>query len=327
SEEPLLSASEVKFLLDKIRGVEIPSEEFEMGNLDPHDSVHVNKLSYIIGSFKGLQHQMMLLSRDKELLQSALAKQALDIEHLEEELEEHVRDKQDLDTMKNELFELASGLENIIQKLGGNQLVGGQKSAGAMELLLGLEKLIMAVILESENSKSKVQELGAKLQGTQKVVDELSSKVKLLEEYSQDRPAAPETIQERGVFEAPSLPNRTEISEIEDAGPLGRNAIPPAASAAHARTLRKGSNDHLAINVDLESERLVSNEETDEDKGHAFKSLNTSGLVPRQGKMMADRIDGIWVSGGRALMSRPRARLGLIAYWLLLHIWLLGAIL
>lgn len=28
--------------------------------------------------------------------------------------------------------------------------------------------------------------------------------------------------------------------------------------------------------------------------GHAFKSLNTSGLIPIKGKPMADRIDGIW---------------------------------
>lgn len=28
--------------------------------------------------------------------------------------------------------------------------------------------------------------------------------------------------------------------------------------------------------------------------GHIFKSLNTSGLIPKQGKMVADRIDGIW---------------------------------
>lgn len=28
--------------------------------------------------------------------------------------------------------------------------------------------------------------------------------------------------------------------------------------------------------------------------GHVFKSLNTTGLIPRQGKMLADRIDGIW---------------------------------
>lgn len=30
--------------------------------------------------------------------------------------------------------------------------------------------------------------------------------------------------------------------------------------------------------------------------GHVFKSLNTSGLIPKQGKSIADRIDGIWYS-------------------------------
>jgi len=33
------------------------------------------------------------------------------------------------------------------------------------------------------------------------------------------------------------------------------------------------------------------------------------------------------VSGGRVLMSRPRARLGVVGYLLILHIWLLGTIL
>ena len=28
--------------------------------------------------------------------------------------------------------------------------------------------------------------------------------------------------------------------------------------------------------------------------GDVFKSLNISGLIPAQGKMIADRIDGIW---------------------------------
>ncbi|XP_058195147.1 trans-Golgi network-localized SYP41-interacting protein 1-like [Rhododendron vialii] len=109
-------------------------------------------------------------------------------------------------------------------------------------------------------------------------------------------------------------------------GPITKKAVAPAAFTAHARTLHKGSNDHLAIDINSESDRLIKNEETDEDKGHIFKPLNTSGLVPLQGNMIADRIDGLWVSGGRALMSRPRARLGLMAYWLLLHIWLLATL-
>ncbi|XP_059633606.1 trans-Golgi network-localized SYP41-interacting protein 1 isoform X2 [Cornus florida] len=326
AEGPVLSASQVKSLFDKISGIEIPFAEFR-SDPEPCDSANVKKLFYIIDTIAPLHKKVNVLSHDKEELQSDLAKQILEIEHLKEKCEEQNKNDEDYKMMKSELFELALGLENIIQKLGGNELVVDQKSAGARELLPVLEKLVTAIVLESENSKSKAQELGAKLLGNQKVVDDLSTKVKLLEDSSQGRFVSPETLQERSIFEAPSLPPRSEISEIEDVGPIGKKAISPAASAAHVRTLRKGSSDHLALNIDSESDRLINSEETDEDKGHVFKSLNTSGLIPRQGKMVADRIDGIWVSGGRALMSRPVARLGLIAYWLLLHMWLLGTIL
>lgn len=106
--------------------------------------------------------------------------------------------------------------------------------------------------------------------------------------------------------------------------PVGKSTISPVPSAAHVRSMRKGSTDQLALDIDLESNRLINREETDEDKGlrhnmfpsipssflslkkifttflplpfagHVFKSLNTSGLVPKQGKSIADRIDGIW---------------------------------
>jgi hypothetical protein len=50
-------------------------------------------------------------------------------------------------------------------------------------------------------------------------------------------------------------------------GSVGQNSVSPVPPAAHVRTLRKGSTDHLAINIDSESERLINNEGTDEDKG------------------------------------------------------------
>ncbi|PQQ11596.1 CAAX amino terminal protease [Prunus yedoensis var. nudiflora] len=209
---------------------------------------------------------------------------------------------------------------------GGNDLVGDQKSSGVMGLLSVLEKQVMDLQLESENSKSKAQELGTKLVESQKFVEELSTKVNVLQDSHQGRPAQQEIVQERSIFEAPSLPTGSEISEIEDVGPVGKNTISSVPSAAHVRTMRKGSTDHLTIDIGSESTRLINSAETDEDKGHVFTSLNASGLIPRQGKSIADRIDGIWVSGGRVLMSRPRARLGLIAYWLFLHLWLLGTI-
>lgn len=49
-------------------------------------------------------------------------------------------------------------------------------------------------------------------------------------------------------------------------GPLGKNLLPPIPAAAHVRTMRKGSSDHLALNIDSESDRLINHRETD-DKG------------------------------------------------------------
>ncbi|XWS63777.1 hypothetical protein CRYUN_Cryun06bG0130900 [Craigia yunnanensis] len=325
AEELLLSASQLRTLLDKLSGIEIPLVESE--DLEPHSSADVKKLFSVIDSFTDLQNQINLLSCEKEELQSTLSKQTFEIEHLKEEIGTHVRNKPDLEEMKTELFEVTFGLEKIIVVLGGKEFIGGQNYIGMKALLPVLEKQVNALLLEAENSKSKAQELGTKLLGSQKVVDELSTKVKLLEDSIQCRTVQPEIVQERSIFEAPSAPTGSEISEIEDVGSLGKNTISPVASAAHVRTMRKGSTDHLALNIDSESDHLINSEETDEDKGHLFKSLNTSGLIPKQGKLIADRVDGIWVSGGRVLSSRPRARLGLIAYCLILHIWLLGTIL
>ncbi|XP_057508982.1 trans-Golgi network-localized SYP41-interacting protein 1-like isoform X1 [Actinidia eriantha] len=328
AEDAFLSASQVKSLYEKINDIEVPFAEFKVGDTEFNDSDHAKKLFYIIDAYASMQRQINLLSDDKEELQSTLVKQVHQIEHLKEEVEEQIKDKQYYEKMKNELVELELGLDNIIQKLGGNDLVGDQKkSAGVRGLITVLEKLVMAVIFESENSKSKAQELGSKFLGSENFVDELSTRVKLLEDSNHGRCSSPPEAAHETSIEAPSLPTRSEITEMEDVGPLAKKVVAPVPSAAHVRTLRKGSNDHLAINIDSESDHLIENEETDEDKGHIFKSLNTSGIIPIQGKMIADRIDGIWVSGGRALMSRPRGRLGLIAYWLFLHLWLLGTIL
>ncbi|XP_015894523.3 trans-Golgi network-localized SYP41-interacting protein 1 isoform X2 [Ziziphus jujuba] len=325
--EHSLSASQLKALFDKISGIQISMAESKLADLEPHSSTHVKKLFYIIENVPDMQHQIKLLSNENEELQVTLAEHTNEIQHLKEEVETHVGDKLDLEKMKNELSDAIFTLEKIIERLGGDVLVGDQISSGVKGLLSVLEHQVMALLLDSESSKLKAQELGAQLVGSQKVVDELSTKVKLLEDSLQGRAVQTEIVQERNIIEAPSLPTGSEISEIEDAGSLGKPTISPVASAAHVRTMRKGSTDHLVLDIDSESSRLINNQETDEDKGHVFKSLNTSGLIPKQGKMVADRIDGIWVSGGRVLMSRPGARLGLIGYWLFLHIWLLASIL
>ncbi|KAL3835637.1 hypothetical protein ACJIZ3_010373 [Penstemon smallii] len=324
SEDSPLSASQVKLILNKINEVEVPDVTFSAG--EPSDSEDVRKLFFVIDSFNESLQKVNSLSHEKEELHSTIDKKILEIELLKEKIEEHRNNERDSEKMLTKLLDLELGLQNIVRKLGGNDLMD-QKAANATLLLPLLEKLVIAIMVESENLKSKNEDLVTKLLESQKFVDDLSNNVKLLEDSDQMRIVPLETDLERGTSVA-SLSTQTEISEIHDMAASGSSSnIPLVPSAAHVRTMRKSSSDHLAINIDSESERLINNKEPDDDKGHVFKSLNTSGLIPKQGRTVADRVDGIWVSGSRALMSHPRGRLGLLAYWLVLHIWLLGTIL
>ncbi|KAI3516078.1 hypothetical protein L1887_14987 [Cichorium endivia] len=299
-ESALLSASQINTLFDTISGITIPFPNLATKEFHPQDSDPTKKLFYIVDNVNELLDQITLLSHSKQELLSTLSRHALEVEHLK--------------------GELSVGLQTIIQKLGGDEAVGVKKSADVAGLVPMLERLVHGVVLDGENSRFKLME-------TQRAKEELTNRVKFLEDYIENRTGVPDKSQERGIFEPPSLPARSEISEIEDQTPVTKAGLPLVPSAAQVRSLRKGSNDQLAITIDSDSDRLLNKSETFENKGHMFKSLNTSGLVPIQGKMFADRLDGIWVSGDRALMSRPRARLGLIAYWLVLHLWLLGTIL
>ncbi|CAN1137323.1 Trans-Golgi network-localized SYP41-interacting protein 1 [Linum perenne] len=323
--DPLMSTSELKALFDKISTIEDFNLESEVGTAGSHSSVAVDRLFYIVDSLPKLQNQINLLASEKDQLQSTVSRQILEIELLKDDVQTHSRNQQDLEMMKDEMSGITDGLEKIIYLLGGNEVVPDQKPDSARMLLPQLEKEVKALFSEAGNLKSQAQELGNRLHESEKVADELSAQVKMLEDSLQSRSPQPEMLQERNMFEAPSRPSGSEISEVDDAqGSVVKNPLP---NAALVRTTRKGPTDHLAISIDSESSTLISRDETDEDKGRAFKSLNTSGLIPTQGKSLADRVDGLWVSSGRVLMNRPRARLGLIGYWLLLHIWVLATIL
>ncbi|KAL1565244.1 sporulation-specific protein 15-like isoform X1 [Salvia divinorum] len=322
--EETLSASQVKSVLDKIKLVNAPDGAFAFGDSD--NSVNVRKLFYVIDSFSDYMEKVSSLSHQNGELHSTIDKQNLDMEQLKRQVEEYVSNEKNSDKL-NKLLELESGLQLIAKKLGAGDVMDDSKVNGGLWLLPLLEKLVAAVMHESESLKLKNEDLGAKLLGAQKAVDDLSTKVKLLEGTSQSRAVLPEIDQERGKSVA-SLSTQTEIAEMQDVAGLGKsNNIPSVSSAAHVRPLRKGSSDHLAINIESESERLINDKGHNEDKGHAFKPLVTSGMIPRQGRTVADRVDGFWVNGSRALMSHPRGRLGVIAYWLVLHIWLVGTLL
>ncbi|CAN6888104.1 unnamed protein product [Brassica oleracea var. botrytis] len=323
SKENLIPASDMRALFDKISGIDVPSVD-QVNGLDPQSPYDVKKLHAIVDSVCEMQHQIDLLSYGQNELNSALAEKDLEIQGLKEAAEAKSTTELELVKTKNELSKLISGLEKLLGILAGNDTVVDSDFSESWTVLQALERKVASFLLESESSKSRAQELGLKLVSSEKLVDKLSLKVKELEDKLQSKAIQPDVVLERSVFEAPST---SEISEIEDKGTLMKKTISPVPTAAQVRTVRKGSADHLSINIDSESEHLMNHNETDEDKGHVFKSLSTSGLIPTQGKMIADRVDGIWVSGGRVLMSRPQARLGVIVYSLLLHMWLLASIL
>ncbi|KAG7598384.1 hypothetical protein ISN44_As06g026480 [Arabidopsis suecica] len=326
AKENLISASDMRTLFDKINGIEVPSVDLVNG-LDPQSPYDVKKLFAIVDSVTEMQHQIDILSYGQKELNSTLAEKDLEIQGLKKAAEAESTTELELVKAKTELSKLISGLEKLLGILAGNDPVVDPNFSESWTLVQALEKKITSLLLESESSKSRAQELGLKLAGSEKIVDKLSIKVKEFEDKLQSKAIQPDIVHERSIFEAPRAPSTSEISEIEDKGALGIKSISPVPTAAQVRTVRKGSTDHLSINIDSESEHLMNHNETDEDKGHVFKSLNMSGLIPTQGKMIADRVDGIWVSGGRVLMSRPQARLGVMVYSLLLHLWLLASIL
>lgn len=206
---------QIRKLVDKISGIEIPYAE-SAGDEEPESSAIVKKLFSIINSATKLPHQIDLLEHGKQELQSILSTQTAEIEHLKGEVETHIRNKPDLEKMKIEFAEFTFGLEKIVNMLESNEFVVNQKSSGSKGLLAVLEKQIMTLRSDAENSKSKVQELGNELLESQKVVDDLTTKVDLLEESLHGRRDQPEIVQERSIFEASSLPTGSEISEVED---------------------------------------------------------------------------------------------------------------
>lgn len=184
--------------------------------MEPNTSASVKKLFYIIDSIASLHHQMNSLSHDNEELQTTLATKVLEIKHLEEEVKRLSSNWEDLEKVKNELSEFTFALEKVLGMFGASDWVEDRKSTGLKELMLVLEKQVVAILLESENAKSKAQELGGKFLGSQKLIDDLTTKVKLLEGSLNDKTSQPEIVQERSLFEAPSLPAGSEISEVEE---------------------------------------------------------------------------------------------------------------
>eukprot|EP01018_Ginkgo_biloba_P024615 Gb_40009 [translate_table: standard] len=312
-------------------------EELENNNcqkqraLESLESSHgktVDELSAKVSRFEELRQLSEGLVAEVENLHSQLESRNDEISRLKQEAmrstSDMVASQENIDRKNVEIGELQMGLENMIMKFGAHDgLLEEKEESRTHALLHTLEDRIANMKSETEGFRVDAQNTDALLQSTQKTVEELLGRVQLLEASLRDKQTQLEIMQEGKVPELGANAAISEVSEIEELGQSSQNSAPSAPVAPHVRSTRKASSDHLTLNIDMDSDGSISDRE-DDDKGHVFKSLTTTGLIPKATRSLADRIDGIWVSGGRVLMRQPTARMGLIAYWIVLHLWMLA---
>ncbi|KAG8071318.1 hypothetical protein GUJ93_ZPchr0006g45259 [Zizania palustris] len=268
-----ISKDQLEVLIEKINKLNIQSVESHLKRELAMSSSPIDKLFSLIDEVDALRHEVETLRYENEDLHLNLESHAREREQLKEVSRNSDLYHRELESKNSELLEVTVSIERMIQRLeylGGKDTLEGNKptSTQALLSLSKLEKLIMASNMESGNAKSLIQELGAKLQAREKAVDELSTKIKTLEDLHHVRLVQPEDKKDRA-FEASSSAVGSEISDTEDLGSAGKASISSLPTAAHSRIMRKGSSDHLVLNIGRESERLITAQDSD-DKGILF---------------------------------------------------------
>lgn len=214
----MISKDLVGVLFDKVNKLIVLADsphQSESQSQEVYFSSPIHKLFYVVDKFSEFQHGFYSLTCEKEDLLLTLANRICEIENLKSSCESISVDHHDLESKKWELSEVTAILEKIMQNFVGNYCFEDLKPVTAMGLIRVLERQMIAFSVDLKNSKSEVHELGDKLQAKELIVNELSAKVKYLED-SHARIQQPD-IKERTAFEPSMSIMRPEITEIEEA--------------------------------------------------------------------------------------------------------------
>jgi chromosome segregation ATPase len=212
------SKDQLEAIVEKINKLNIPSGESRLQREVATFSSPIDKLFFLIDEVDALQREVETLRYENEDLQLNLESHARENEQLKEVCRNTDSNRRELESKSSELLEVTVSMERMIQRLGylsGKDVLEDNKPTNTQSLLSKLEKLIIASSMESGNAKSVKQELGAKLQAREKTVDDLSAKVKMLEDLYHSRLVQPEVSKDRA-FEPSSSSIGSDISEIED---------------------------------------------------------------------------------------------------------------
>ncbi|XP_057837732.2 trans-Golgi network-localized SYP41-interacting protein 1 isoform X1 [Cryptomeria japonica] len=323
---------QMESLSSKVKELEnaIQKKQASLESLESSRGKAVAKLSATVNRLEDLRKISEGLLAEVESLQLQLESRDAEISRLRQEVTRCTDDVlSSQENMKRKEAKLQE-LEPWLERLGAkcrlyDGLIEERQASRTHALMVALENWIAAIMTDLDRLSRESKNKDALLQDAHNRMNELSSKVDLLETDIHNKQIEVERIERErnsglGAIAGP------EVSEIEEMAQISKRSIPLATIVPHVRNLRKSSNDQLALNIDVESGQSISEFEDDE-KGHVFKSLVSSRLIPKVTRPIADRIDGIWVSGGRVLMRQPSARLGLIVYWIVLHLWMMAAVL
>ncbi|XP_008811441.2 uncharacterized protein LOC103722610 isoform X1 [Phoenix dactylifera] len=297
----------------------VQEKNLALESLEASQAKAVAKLSTTVSKFDELHSLSESLLEEVENLQFQLQGQDSEISFLRQEVTRCTNDllasQETYKKYSSEICELLKWFDMILSRFGLQHVAVDDQEFSQIRIYTDvLEKKILSVMAELDDLRVTVKSKDALLQIERARVEELSCKSEVLENSLREKETQIEVFQEGTHTGQLPIMNSPQSREIERM----KNKVSSGAVVTHVRSGRKVNNDQIAIAIDTENDDNVLADE-DDDKAHGFKSLTMSRFVPRATRPLADRIDGIWVSGERLLMRQPTLRLGFLIYWVALH--------
>ncbi|KAJ4763635.1 nucleoporin [Rhynchospora pubera] len=291
----------------------VQEKEISLKSLEGSNSKVSKKLSIATAKFDELHHLSENLIVEVENLQLQLEGRDSEISFLRQEVTRVTNELLSSDeTYKRyaaHLQDFAKWVQTLVLRFGLSYNESDELDYGKIkEYMEALDRKLGSVVAELDELHVGMQSRDALLQIERGKVTDLVRKCEGLESSLRERSVGAST---------------SGVLEIEHARETVMN-VRSGRKGNNANTNNNGGSDQVAISIDQDVHDHPLDE--DDDKAHGFKPLTMSRFVPRFTRRIADRVDGMWVSGDRLLMRQPTLRIGVLIYWIILHAMLASSI-
>ncbi|KAJ3698697.1 hypothetical protein LUZ61_002402 [Rhynchospora tenuis] len=291
----------------------VQEKEISLKNLEVSNSKVSKKLSIATAKFDELHHLSENLIVEVENLQLQLEGRDSEISFLRQEATRVTNELLSSDeTYKRyaaHLQDIAKWVQTLVLRFGLSYNESDELDYGKIkEYTEALDRKLGSVVAELDELHVGMQSRDALLQIERGKVVDLVRKCEGLESSLRERSVGAST---------------SGVLEIEHARETVMN-VRSGRKGNNTNNNNNGGSDQVAISIDQDVHDHPLDE--DDDKAHGFKPLTMSRFVPRFTRRLADRVDGMWVSGDRLLMRQPTLRIGVLIYWIILHAMLASSI-